>query len=201
MNYDNIANALDFYRERGYVYIEDAPWYVGRDAYYATKPAGTQDVHIFEGRPGIVSFPSHGSDNQYMVASGEQSFIQMMLDGQEIKRAICVTPCFRVERYNDWHKPYFMKAELINGQDVDEGHLLHMIHDAAAFFEQFFTVRIVKTDVGFDIVEKGTRAELGSYGIRTVEINDRIMRWIYGTACAEPRLSTALQRHSRLVGR
>ena len=194
MNYSNISRAVEFYGSRGYIYLDDAPWDVREAAYYATKPSGAQDVvRTVAGR--FDGFP---------VASGEQSFIQMMLDGQPIKRAICVTPCYRAEpRIDTLHRPYFMKAELINAQDVDEGHLIHMIHDACTFFEQFFPVRVVQTgpsDLGepsYDIVEKGTRFELGSYGIR----EHKDLRWIYGTACAEPRLSTAIARCSKYTGR
>lgn len=193
MNYENISRAVEFYSARGYVYEPDAPWTVGHDAYYATRPDDSKDVSRSVG----LAF------NGYMVASGEQSFIQMMLDGQPLKRAICVTPCHRAEpRVDTLHRPYFMKAELINAQDVDEGHLVHMIHDACSFFEQFFSVRVVQiNDESYDIVEKGTRMELGSYGIRTMMTNDRYYRWVYGTACAEPRLSTAIARHSKVTGR
>lgn len=199
MNYANLARALEFYQERGYVYLDDVPWSVGCVAYYATKPDGAKDV----------SLQVEGSFTPtYPVASAEQSFIQMMLDGQPIKRAIAVTPCYRAEpRIDTLHRPYFMKAELINAQDVDEGHLIHMIHDACAFFEQFFAVRIVRTtptlldEPSFDIVEKGSRFELGSYGIRRMDVAGKKLAWIYGTACAEPRLSTAIQKHLKYVGR
>ena len=93
-----------------------------------------------------------------------------------------------------------MKAELINAQDVDEGHLIHMIHDACAFFERFFPVRVVSTEQGYDIVEKGTRFELGSYGIRDKAFVGKRLRWIYGTGCAEPRLSLAIQKHLKITG-
>lgn len=202
MNYDNIAKALSFYQQRGYVYLEDAPWQVGRTAYYATKPKDAIDLQLFADVGPLAHLG-------YPVASGEQSFIQMMLDGQPIKRAICVTPCYRYEPKVDMlHRRYFMKAELINAQDTDEGHLIHMIHDACAFFEQFFAVRVVKTPIGYDIVEKSTRFELGSYGIREVELKPNLtncptetIRWIYGTACAEPRLSTAIQKFNKVAGR
>ncbi len=200
MNYENIANAVKFYQERGYVYLDDAPWLVDDRAYYATKPKGAVDL--------TLNAENILLRDRYPVASGEQSFIQMILDGQPIKRAICVTPCWRYEPKVDMlHRKYFMKAELINAQDVDEGHLIHMIHDASTFFEQYFPVRVVKTDDGYDIVEKGSRFELGSYGIRELAVPGvgpgvtRIHRWIYGTACAEPRLSTALQKHLRHTGR
>ncbi|MBV9125626.1 MAG: hypothetical protein JO112_19935 [Planctomycetes bacterium] len=198
MNYTNIAKAVEFYTERGYVYLDDAPWNVRYDAYTATKPEGAKDV-FYSTKDGPTLHP---------VASGEQSFIQMMLDGQSIKRAICVTPCHRAEpRIDTLHRPYFMKAELINADNVDDGHLIHMVHEACSFFEQFFPVRVIRTSpagevpMSFDIVEKGTRFELGSYGIREVKIGGRRLDWIYGTACAEPRLSTAIAKHSKAVGR
>lgn len=189
MNYENIAKALEYYQARGYVYVQDAPWVVSKEAYYATKPEGVPNTEFVES----VS----RKDLKYFVASGEQSFLQMLLDEQPLKQAICVTPCFRREPRNDWHLPYFIKAELINGQDVDQAHLMYMIHQACGFFEQFFPVRIVeKSDGTFDIVEKGTRVELGSYGIRSRILHGRTLRWIFGTACAEPRLSTVVARHN-----
>lgn len=205
MDYGNIAKAVEFYRDRGYVYLDDVPWTVAQEAYHATKPPGSRDVMLNVQTPGVISFPSDpgpGYGTQYPVASAEQSFIQMMLDGQPIKRAIAVTPCHRAEpKVDTLHRPYFMKAELINAQDVDEGHLIHMIHDACSFFEQFFPVRVLKTETGFDIVEKSTRFELGSYGIRGKMFDRIFLKWIYGTACAEPRLSTAVAKHLKLVGR
>ncbi len=211
MDYGNIARAVDFYKERGYVYLDDVPWYVGKEAYYATKPEAAVDISLSASTE--ATLPTHMG---YPVASGEQSFLQMMIDGQPIKRAICVTPCFRHEPKVDMlHRRYFMKAELINAQDVDEGHLIHMVHDACNFFEQYFAVRVVKTEIGYDIVEKGSRFELGSYGIRDLKVpryeksvnrgdlyaGVRHFRWIYGTACAEPRLTTAIQKHLKHVGR
>lgn len=173
MNYRLLEQALSFYGSRGYVYVSDAPWLVDKEASYATKPPGTEDVKV-------------SNADKHLVASGEQSFIQLMLEGREFKRAMCITPCFRVERYNDYHKPYFMKVELINADDPSRGNLLQMVHDAASFFEKHVTIKIVETTPGsFDIQSKATRSELGSYGIRRY----KDFMWIYGTGCAEPRLS------------
>ncbi len=198
MDYGNIAKALEFYRARGYIYQEDAPWMVDKAAYYATKPP--------EAQADVIKVREDGTNQKFLVASGEQSFIQLMLEGQPLKRAICVTPCYRVERYDALRRPAFMKAELINAHDVDDGHLMHMIHEAASFFEQFFPIRIIRTGVSggaptYDIIEKGTRIELGSYGIRRITVDDKKLDWIYGTACAEPRLSTVIARHSRETGK
>lgn len=182
MEYGNIARAVDFYRSRGYAYVRDAPWYVEQAAYDATKPPGATDMRI--------GIPAGTIGN--LVASGEQSFIQMMIDGQPLKRAVCVTPCFRWEaKVDELRRRHFLKAELINAHDVDDGHLMHMVHEACTFFEGFLpAVRIVKTQAGYDIVEKVTRVELGSYGIRTMVVGEQLLKWIYGTGCAEPRLST-----------
>lgn len=193
MNYGHLTSALEFYRKRGYAYVQDAPWHVSRDAYYATKPAEARDVSI------DVHMCTGGGDAipRYAVASGEQSFIQMLIEGYTLKRALCITPCYRIEEYNDWHRPYFMKAELINAHDVDQAHLMHMVHEACSFFEQFFPqVRVVQTDIGWDIVEKDSRMELGSYGIRELIVQGQHLQWIYGTGCAEPRLSTVIERYS-----
>lgn len=187
MNYDNISTSIKHYRARGYVYMPDAPWVVDKEVYYATKPSDAfVDIRIVE--DGL----EWTARNQYLVASGEQSFLQLMLDGHHIKRAICVTPCFRKEKkLTEWSRPYFMKSEIINADDPSRANLMLMVHDACAFFEKFVSVKVLETGPDqYDIVEKLTRAELGSYGVRS--FND--LKWLYGTGCAEPRLSTAISR-------
>ena len=192
MNYSNLARAVEHYVDRGYVYLDDVPWVIDKPAYDATKPAGAV----------IVDMTAGMNTWGHPVASGEQGFIQMMLNGQPVKRAVCVTPCFRFEpRVDMLHRQYFMKVELINAQDTDRGHLIHMVHDACSFFENYFPVRVVETSDGFDVVEKTTRFELGSYGIRDMYVSGRHLRWVYGTGCAEPRLSTAIQKFARNGGR
>jgi hypothetical protein len=200
VNYGHLADALEFYHGRGYSYVEDAPWAVGKAAYYATKPPGAApDVHIFCGPPGVLSFPADNFDNQYLVASGEQSFIQMMMDGQPLKRAMCVTPCFRIEKHDALRRPYFQKVELINADDPTVENLIMMVHDALSFFSNYVDVKVIQTYAdetkpSYDIVEKYTRIELGSYGIREIKHGNRFIEWIYGTGCAEPRLTTAIDR-------
>ncbi len=194
MNYRNIATAVDYYKNLGYEHFPEAPWMVSSHAYNATKPTDAPDIALIPESAGNL-----GNDLfRYLVASGEQSFLQMMIDGQDLKRAICVTPCYRNDKFDSLRRPNFMKAEVINAHDVDEGHLVHMISEAVAFFSQYCQVRVVKTSAKpeFDIIEKNTRIELGSYGIRERFISNRRFAWIYGTGCAEPRLSTVLSRIS-----
>lgn len=184
MNYALIAAAAEFYADR-YVYVPDAPWCVGREAYYSTKPpeAGPDISMVVEGQP-----------VRYMVASGEQSFIEMMLDGRILKRAYCITPCFRPDGYDYLKRPQFEKLELINADDVTFANLYQMMHDAASFFDQYVRIKFIQTGpMSFVIIEKDTRIELGSYGIREMNLADgRHLEWIYGTGRAEPRLSVAM---------
>lgn len=181
MNYDHISEALSHYGSYGYEYRKDAPWYVGRQAYYATKPPGAPDILILP-------------EDRYMVASGEQSFLQMLLGGERLPRAMCITPCFRIEDYDELHRPYFMKVELIVTYGVVPSQLHEMIECANNFFEGYLDTSVVQTGPqAFDIVSKVGGIELGSYGIREV----LGFRYIYGTGCAEPRLSYTMDKVQR----
>ena len=130
-----------------------------------------------------------------------------------MKKYCTATPCFRDEPILDlWHKQYFHKTELFYYQDIsdDKGkdlrHLVvirdAMIADAMTFFKQFCDVIEIRDDTvssenigekqAWDIRTFETGVELGSYGVRTATFRGRTIAWVYGTGCAEPRLSTAL---------
>lgn len=133
---------------------------------------------------------------QLLVGSAEQSFIDLMLQGQLRKgRWFALTPCFRNEIYDDLHFPYFMKLELISYQPEDpQKELLEMVRLAYEFLENDFSsgeslpISTVETSEGFDIEIGGI--EVGSYGIRTHGEH----LWVYGTGLAEPRYSIAVGR-------
>lgn len=172
IDYKKIVDALHFYQWAGYEFL-DVPWFVSRQAMEVTAPPGRRYCSSFLGD---------------LVASGEQSFIQMWLDGNLKKgRWHCVTPCFRDEPYvDDMHLNYFLKVELIevepsNIQNSIEG----MIDWAKKFFYSYVSeTDVIDTDIGRDIVSSGG-TELGSYGYREY----KGLRWVYGTGVAEPRLS------------
>jgi hypothetical protein len=194
MNYKLLSDAIDFYRNRGYYYVPEAPWLIDKPAYYATKPGNVPDVKI-------------SVDDKFFCASGEQSFLQMLFNDQPIKKAVCVTPCIRNEPQDEWHKLFFMKVELINADEPTRANLYALVHDAMAFFEQHVSVKLVTKDKDgrechdgqfIDIVEKYSRKELGSYGIRHAVHPDGVssdVSWIYGTGCAEPQLSQVIRHH------
>jgi len=188
--YSTINNSVTFYQLNGYKYI-DTPWLVDEAVSNITKPADRQNFNV---------------KNKVLVASGEQSFLQLITDKTFLPGKYCtVTPCFRDEdRETKFHKYYFLKTELIYWEyynDSDSTQLSRfqeiqrsMINLAKKFYSQYLpvkeqTISIESTNSPLiDIVSTNGDHELGSYGIRTY--NDII--WIFGTGCAEPRLSNVI---------
>jgi hypothetical protein len=90
----------------------------------------------------------------------------------------------RFEGFDFSHTKYFIKNELIKTDFVNTVELDKIVGHALAFFSQYISeLKVVETDIGYDINYK--EHELGSYGIRENEF----LKYIYGTGCAEPRLS------------
>jgi hypothetical protein len=176
IDYQILANSITFYADKGFKRIE-APWTVSEKVDDITKPADR------------IHFQLKHND-KCLVASGEQSFLYLMVKGflPEGKYQT-ITPCFRYEAFDAYHTKYFMKNELIQTDDVSKRALGRMLEEAAEFYEGYFgkTLSIIKTTEGFDIELGGH--ELGSYGIRKHEY----ISWIYGTGCAEPRMSNLLK--------
>lgn len=181
IEYNILAKAKTFYEFHGYPEIP-VPWIISHDAYYATKPSSVTDFYVLNG---------------YMNASGEQSFIDLMLQGEKLTKHCCITPCFRQEPILDeTHHTYFMKLELID-TDVSKDNLKNMIDVAQTFFNQYTDTYILKTDQGeesVDIVDTKNNIELGSYGIRRY----KEYSWIYGTGVALPRLSTVINKNKHV---
>jgi hypothetical protein len=171
IDYQKIAAAIGFYKQNDFEYV-DVPWVVSEDTMLITAPRKT----------GIIN-----SDFGCLVGSAEQSFLQMIKDKElPLGKYVACTPCFRQEQEDYFHKPYFMKVELIRTDKVDEESLQEMINMCLSFFSVYTPCSIEKTDIGFDIISEN-RVELGSYGIRK---HADTGPWLYGTGCAEPRLST-----------
>lgn len=172
IDYSKIARAVEFYKDRGFQYIE-VPWTVDKEVIDITKPKNFRYFDTFLGS---------------LVASGEQSFLQMR--NELPVKCMCVTPCFRDEpEVDEIHRNYFMKVELIhtNPSDLDKAYW-DMLTLAREFFEIYEFTDVVKTTEGKDIYINGL--EVGSYGIRS--FNN--FHWVYGTGCAEPRLSQAIMK-------
>ena len=179
IDYGILNESVHFYQSEGFDRIE-SPWMVSEYADNLTKP---KDV-----KPFVVEL-----NKKHLVASGEQSFLELQLKRYlPLGRYQTVTPCFRAERRDNLHCKTFMKNELIVTDLVDEEELQRVIKSALIFFNVYIPeAKVVKTEIGYDIEINGE--ELGSYGIR--ELDD--FRYIYGTGCAEPRLSRLIQKHGR----
>lgn len=164
IDYNLLAEAKDFYVHKGFEYIE-VPWRVSLEAIRSTHP----DISVFD-----------------LIGSGEQGFVQLMLNGELPKGKYCtITPCFRYEPVFDGiHLPYFMKLELI---DIfpDSG-IWEPLLAAKEFMGRYSNLNLTKPSTGVDI--NINNIEVGSYGRR--EYGD--LRWVYGTGLAEPRFSYAL---------
>ena len=171
IEYQKIADAQAFYASKGFVEIP-VPWIVQYEAYGATRPPDRKEFYTLDG---------------YLNASGEQGFIELMLDGTTLTKQCCVTACFREEPELDTtHQRYFVKLELID-MDVSQENLHSMISTAKEFFDRYVPsgTEVVRTGTdSFDIVDQVHGIELGSYGIRTY----KTFTWIYGTGIALPRL-------------
>jgi len=172
IDYRKIVDAIHNYQWLGYEYLE-VPWFISRQAMQVTAPPDRRFCTSFIGD---------------LVASGEQSFIQMWMDGKlKPGKWQCATPCFRDEpNVDETHLNYFFKVELIEISPADvEKSIDRMIDDALKFFNSYLdNWMVVDTSIGKDIVS-ACGVELGSYGYR--EHGD--FKWVYGTGVAEPRLS------------
>lgn len=185
--WETMARASAYYDKLGYRYIE-APWIV--DPKFANLTGPTQRTYQ------LYPIAKEG----VLVASGEQSFIQLLDQGSlRDGKFFTVTPCFRDDELDKFHQRYFLKLELF-ATPGDLATLLEMVVDAKNFFikEQTGikpTIRSMPqerpTDIvgsNFDIVTQ-SGIELGSYGVRDIP---EVGSWCFGTGVAEPRYSRAL---------
>lgn len=191
IRYDLLEEARRFYQKINYESVE-VPWMVGKDAYYGTKPSDSEDLYV----------PAW---NSYLAASAEQSFMHLMQtatfprvwqteEGVEVLagKYQAITPCFRDDTPDFFHKPYFMKLELL---DFNTENLSSMLSDARVFFLTLDLPTVVeKTEEGLDLVCSSSGIELGSYGVRHWEG----FSWVYGTGLALPR-ATDVKRHKKYI--
>lgn len=172
IDYKLLNSSLEYYESKGYCRIE-VPWLVTEAVDSITRPK--------EVEPFIVQ-----AKKKNLIASGEQGFLYLYLKEYLPKAKFqTITPCFRNDSFDFTHSKYFMKNEIIQTNDTSQERLEQTVQNALNFFQPFFCeeLSIETTPDGFDIMLN--EYELGSYGIRECEF----LKWIYGTACAEPRTS------------
>ena len=168
INYRRVADAIEFYQEKGFQYVE-VPWIISLGAKKHTYPHKS-------------SFDLGGAT---LTGSAEQSIIDAMSRGKTFDKVVMATPCFRDDDYDDIHFPSFFKVELFAmGEDY-----IQLIEAAKGFFTSIgIATEMIKNEnpqsiVEHDLTYKGV--EIGSYGLREFRSN----KYAYGTGLAEPRLS------------
>jgi len=173
IEYKNLADAQRYYSDLGYKYLE-VPWLTTKEVAEITAPVGVQ-------------FHTVAEKNKVLVASGEQSFLYLMVKGYLPEgKYQCITPCFRDDSNGIFHRKNFMKLELLDTTPTANEN--DLTNHALMFYrrtlnENDLNVIHNQHQGGFDIEYKGI--ELGSYGTR----QHQYLKWAYGTGCAEPRLS------------
>lgn len=174
LDYRYIADAQEHYLKHDFTPIA-IPWVIGIEAYTSTLPDRVEHYATLGG---------------FLVGSAEQSFIQMLLDGESLGRVQATSPCFRSEDHDELHSPYFFKLELFDNQLPMTGKsVLETLDIAREFFERHLPTLVTQeSDTSWDIVAKHSGVELGSYGIRRYKNHE----WIYGTGVALPRLQQVI---------
>jgi hypothetical protein len=180
INWYYLSQAVNLFKARGYEYVE-APWIVPTEVLKVTCP---EEHWIVQSNIGGL------------VGSAEQSFIHLEnIKSLKTGKFVACTPCFRnEERVDNLRQKTFMKVELYSNKDVSSIALEHLVNDMLAFYRTFLSIdewstldRVSFPDGSVDIELAGI--EIGSYGTR--ERDGRC--WLYGTALAEPRFSSALK--------
>ena len=186
INWSLLANAMLFYKNKGYYHIE-VPWITQNVINMIT----TDDELNLVKLAGTVSS---------LVGSAEQSFLAMQFNGNLPKgRYVACTPCFRYGVLDDFHQQYFMKIELYQTDDTDTDAMHSMIQNAEEFFSSVYpdaknNLKRVATPQGIDIELNGI--EIGSYGNRSFSSH----KWLYGTGLALPRFSQAARNIQKTTG-
>ncbi len=178
IDYQYITDSIKYYEDVDYERIE-VPWMVSPNIEKITRPSNY--------KPFVIQHT-----NRCLVGSAEQSFLQLYVnESLPLGQFQAVTPCFRDEIPDTLHKEWFIKNELIKTDSCTLTDLQDMINKALEFFRRYIGCNIIETKQGFDIIARihSQEYELGSYGIRQA---GRLV-WIYGTGCAEPRLSTLIE--------
>lgn len=179
INYGLIDESITYFTSVGFQRIE-VPWTVSEPTSAITRPKGAVPFMLMH-------------NAKCLVGSAEQSFLYLYLkEYLPLGRFQAVTPCFRDDGFDFSHTKYFIKNEVIITDNINTNELDGLVDSALIFFSKYLqNAEAIKTDDGYDIVSGDL--ELGSYGIRHCGWLD----WIYGTGCAEPRLSTAIKQASR----
>lgn len=169
-----LLSCIDMYSKLGYNFI-DVPFIVDKEVSNLTKPIDIPNLHH--------------NDRLVYIGSGEQSFVQMILDGKlSSGKYMCLTPCYRSEPVLDeLHHLMFLKLELINIGTNSFEEILMDCQKVLQYHTKSMVYRYVHR-IGIDLMCNDV--EIGSYGLRSVELqNGQEVVYSYGTGLALPRFN------------
>ncbi|WP_166655638.1 amino acid--tRNA ligase-related protein [Burkholderia pseudomallei] len=178
-----IVSAYNFFMREGFTPV-CAPMTVSKKMMDHTCPPGVRDRRL------------RHIDGSTYVASAEQSFLQMEVDGDidDSDWLMAITPCYRDDDLDDTHFNIFLKVELF-AYNMDDFELI------AGMAYKFWTDHVglpvtkLKTPDGIDIMYGDL--ELGSFGTR---LTTQGIPYVYGTGVAEPRGSMAITMENERDG-
>jgi hypothetical protein len=136
VNWTLIGRAIEFYKMRGYTYIE-VPWAISREDIMATCPTADHIMQI------------DGED--CLVGSAEQSLISLdlMEHLENYEKYVACTPCWRKEPvYDDYHHGTFMKVELYMPVATGSGLIGDLLYDAKDFLQSCSIANQCRKDHG-----------------------------------------------------
>jgi len=176
-----IGEAVAHYSRLGFEYIE-TPWMVSKEAAGITCP--DQNYHDVISR-----------NNRVLVASAEQGFLQLDLDGKlQGEKYVSCGPCFRIsdaeENKDGFHQETFFKVELyVRCDNFDQAvEVAQQLATTAVQFMGYSAQIVPMGPTSWDIEYDGI--EVGSYGAREY----KNLCWAYGTGIALPRWTQAVNR-------
>lgn len=193
IDYKLLADAIQFYEKLGYIMV-DVPWYIPKDEMlYAPK------VNSF-----VLSKGQFKGNKMSLLGSAEQAFIMLMQEGKLMPytKYMAVTPCFRDDKVDSLHKPYFTKLELFayanpvyyNLSQIDYSN--KFIMDAFSFFETIVSIEklsIIKIADHIEVEKHSMSIELNGIEIGSYANRDYNNYYNYGcgTGLALPRFTIA----------
>jgi hypothetical protein len=176
INYARLAHAQAFFKGRGYQNVE-TPWLVTPQAVRATTPIPEVIIETIRG---------------VLVNSGEQGFIQKMVDGELTPGMYqTLTPCFvDLSNGETAGAEYYEQIELLCYMPDDVRTVYEqMINDVMACYFEISDAESFDARQNEDGVEIAfNNIVVGKYGIRAMGNH----KWVYGTGLTEPRFTLAV---------
>lgn len=218
IDYNILNNSLYYYELNGFKYLE-VDWIVNEEISNITKPphkknfyvndkvlvasseqSFMQMIHDSKLDPGKYVTLTPCFRDEIVDKLHKQHFMKTELFVYDTIKNLKTEFINVLHLCCDFYKKYTTviiqhNVTLTNFESSDFGLIEEFIKNA----NEQHVMKDIENIYNFDIIDKKTLIELGSYGIRTSLINNINVAWIYATGVAEPRLSSIIH-DSKLPG-